>query len=84
MGCDFVKLPGGGAAIVCSKGGRGSRTPCKVCGKGRASLLCDGPSSKGRGTCDLPMCSSCAKHVGPDRDLCPKHAAAPEQRGLGL
>lgn len=71
MTCDRVQLPGGGVAIVCSRGRR-PRPKC-ACGK-PSSLLCDW-KVKG-GTCDAPICVSCAEHVGNDKDLCPTHREA--------
>lgn len=69
MTCEKIAMPGGGVAIVCS---RGRRTPPKCrCGR-PATLLCDHPKSKG-GTCDKPICAACASEVGPDRHHCPAH-----------
>ncbi len=72
MPCDPVRTPGGGIAIVCS---RGRRKPCVVCGA-PSPLLCDGPAPAGskRKTCDAALCRAHAKHVGPNRDLCPSCA----------
>lgn len=39
-----------------------------------SSRQCDAPV--GDGTCDMPLCEEHATRVGPDRDLCPKHAEA--------
>jgi hypothetical protein len=68
--CEFISLPGGGRAILCS---RGRRKFCQFCSKEAATLLCDGPPPRGakRKTCDASVCRSCATHVGPNRDLCP-------------
>lgn len=73
MPCDHVKLPGGGYAIVCSRGRRPKR--CSSCGRA-SSKLCDYPlrGEKAGKTCDLPICDACATHVPPDTDYCPPHA----------
>ena len=72
MTCDRVQLPGGGVAIVCSSR---KRQRCK-CGK-PATLLCDWKvASRKSGTCDAPICVSCAEHVAADKDLCPTHREA--------
>lgn len=53
--------------------------PCQFCGE-LGSLLCDGPSTLPRyQTCSAKMCRSCAKRVGPNRDLCPLCVAASNQ-----
>ena len=36
--------------------------------------LCDWPMASG-GTCDMPLCAEHATQTGPDRHLCPEHAA---------
>ena len=41
MGCEIVKTPGGGAAIVCSRGER--RRKCRGCARHNATALCDWP-----------------------------------------
>lgn len=72
MTCERVTMPDGGAAIVCSSGRR------KRCACGRvATLACDWkvPTRKS-GTCDAPICSRCTTSPAPEKDLCPKHAAA--------
>jgi hypothetical protein len=66
--CTVVRLPTGGAAIVCSTSRR-----C-ACGK-RAALLCDWKvSANPSGTCDAPVCQACTTSPAPDKDLCPRHA----------
>lgn len=73
MPCERVSLPGGGLAIVC--GTRASRQRC-ACGK-PATLLCDWKVPARRsGTCDAPICSSCATSPAPEKDICPAHAPA--------
>jgi hypothetical protein len=41
---------------------------------GISHFLCDWPMASG-GTCDMPLCTEHAEQTGPDRHLCPKHAA---------
>jgi hypothetical protein len=74
MTCDFVQMPGGGTAVICS---HTRRRRCSVCGELRASKLCDGPPAPGsrNKTCDVDLCTRCAVHVdGKDVDFCPRHA----------
>lgn len=78
MACERVQLPGGGFAIVCgTRASRGQRAQdrCK-CGQ-RATHLCDWkvPERKS-GTCDAPICDTCALSPAPEKDLCPTHAEA--------
>lgn len=71
MPCDFVQLPRGGTAIVCSSR---RRQRC-ACGK-PAPKLCDWKvPGKRSGTCDVPLCVNCTTVPAPEKDLCPKHAA---------
>ncbi len=74
MPCNVYRSDDGEiTAIVCSRG-RQSR---KLCSCGRpATLLCDWPLAgpKAGKTCDRPICTRCASHVGPDRDYCQAHA----------
>jgi hypothetical protein len=75
MICQHVTLPDGGTAIICSGG---KRQRCK-CGR-PATLLCDWKVPKRQsGTCDAPICASCATSPAPGKDLCPTHAAAFEE-----
>jgi len=69
----IVDLPGGGYAIVCTRGRR--PITCSVCGK-RGDKLCDFPLTgvKAGKTCDRGLCQKCAVHVEPDIDYCPAHA----------
>ncbi|MDZ7895348.1 MAG: hypothetical protein U5M50_10545 [Sphingobium sp.] len=73
MACQRVQLPGGAAAIVC-----GPRQPVRRCSCGApAPLLCDWKvPGRNSGTCDRPVCESCATSPAPDKDLCVEHAAA--------
>ncbi len=80
MICQHVQMPGGGTAIVCSEG---RRRRCSCC-SGWSTKLCDGPPPAGskRKTCDVPLCSGCARHVdGQDLDYCPTHAELAGGRG---
>lgn len=70
--CTYVKMPGGGVAIVCSRGRR--HTKC-ACGR-TATLLCDWKvKGKKSGTCDVPICDRCTHSPAAGKDLCPTHAA---------
>jgi hypothetical protein len=72
MTCDFVEIPGGGRAIVCSSR---RRQRC-ACGK-VATRLCDWKVATNRsGTCDAPLCPSCTTSPARGKDLCAKHVAA--------
>lgn len=76
MPCTIVKV-GDATAIVCTRGQR--RQNCRWCGS-PSTKLCDARLSPLAQvthikTCDAPMCDVHAKRVGPDRDLCPDHAA---------
>lgn len=72
MTCDFVQLPGGGMAIVCSSR---RRQRC-ACGK-VSTRLCDWKvATKRSGTCDVPLCPSCTTSPKRGKDLCPEHATA--------
>lgn len=72
MTCEVFHIPGGGAAIVCSSR---KRARCR-CGS-PAPLLCDWKVPGRRsGTCDTPICRSCATSPTPSKDLCPEHAQA--------
>ena len=74
----------GGNAVHIKLSGKAKRNPppqCRapdatasdgVC-RGMSSLLCDAPVGDEGGTCDMPLCDSCATEIGPDRHLCPKH-----------
>lgn len=80
MTCERTKLPGGGVAIMCSRGRK--RRDCRFCGR-TATLLCDYALTGKRAgnTCDAAMCASCAArqpvaspHAGDTVDYCPPHA----------
>lgn len=69
MPCNRVNV-GGVTAIVCTSG---RRKRCR-CGK-PATLECDWKVPKRKsGTCDKPICSSCAISPAPGKDICPDHA----------
>lgn len=84
MPCETVRLPGGGVAIVCSRGRQKVRM-CEVCSERQATLLCDYPVGHGK-TCDKAMCESCTTRpqqvlpletvgsiIGETFDYCPEH-----------
>lgn len=77
MPCDPIDLPGGGVAIVCTRGRRKRKPACKFCGVADAGFLCDAPVAKRR-TCDAPICGGCRVNVGPNVDVCPEHAKGTE------
>lgn len=72
MRCEPVRFPDGSSAIVCSSGRR------QRCSCGRlAVLLCDWRVPERRsGTCDAPICRTCAISPARGKDLCPEHARA--------
>jgi hypothetical protein len=75
--CERFDLPGGGFAIVCSRGKR-RPAPCSECKARPHEVLCDfelrGP--KAGKTCSRKLCSACAVKRG-ELDLCSAHAKAP-------
>lgn len=88
MPCSWIKLPGGGMAIV--KHGAPRYPRCTFCPRRvaemgafhdgslieKATLLCDFVVGRTLGgdpiTCDEKICAKCARRVG-DKDFCPKH-----------
>lgn len=75
MPCHYVKLPGGGFAIVTAARGRQKR--CIVC-RGPGARLCDWKLGGGR-TCSRALCNACSFQPSPEKDLCPEHRAAYER-----
>lgn len=73
MPCNLKPLPGGGHAIVCTRGRR--PIVCVTCRR-PGNILCDYPVTRdGKpGTCDRPCCRQHAVSVGPNRDYCLAHA----------
>ncbi len=73
MPCRATSLPGGGYAIVCTRGKR--PIMCSICGR-PGNKLCDFPltGEKAGKTCDRPLCAKCAVHVEPNTDFCRTHA----------
>lgn len=69
MTCEHVSVPGGGTAIVCTRGKRPIR--CSACGK-RGDRLCDWKVDGG--TCDKPICKRCTFSPARGKDLCTEHA----------
>jgi len=66
------------SGFVCIRG-KQRRVRCAVCGDW-STALCDHELEGGR-TCDLPICGTCATHVGRDTDYCPAHAPQKELFG---
>lgn len=75
MPCHWIKLPGGGVAIVKMAAPRRKRCACGAW----STRLCDHDMGNGK-TCDKPMCERCAKRIGPNLDLCKEHAGSGQQR----
>lgn len=76
MSCDRFPMPGGGVAIVCS---RGRRTPrCRWCERTPGTFQCDWKMGRGK-TCDKHICAAHAKEVAPNKHLCPEHQKAYEK-----
>lgn len=71
MTCEIFAMPGGGRAIICSR----HRERRCACGRA-ATLLCDWKKPRKDGTCDRPICVTCATSPAPGKDLCPAHAEA--------
>jgi hypothetical protein len=75
MPCSWVKLPGGGTAIV--KHAKARSPKCRFCPRS-STKLCDAVIGKTLGggaiLCDAPICDSCARPFGPGQDLCPNHS----------
>jgi hypothetical protein len=76
MTCRVV-INQGVRAIVCSRRERTRR--CRFCDN-PAERLCDHPNPRGSGTCDAPLCDSCAVPGGDNVDYCPTHP--PRLEGL--
>ncbi len=78
MGHVLTDDDGNVVAFVCTRGKR--RRSCSTVNCDRpGTKLCDYELKNGK-TCDRPCCAQCAKHVGPDRDLCPPHARLEERQ----
>lgn len=81
MPCKFVKLEGGGVAIV--KFAKQRTKPCASCGR-PSTKLCDYPltGAKAGKTCDRAMCDKHSVHVGTDTDYCIIHSTMMKQQAL--
>ncbi len=73
MGCEKLSLPGGGVAIVCTRG-RGRARKCCACTLA-GGFQCDWKMG-GAKTCDRYICPDHAKEVAKDKHLCPEHQEA--------
>lgn len=71
MTCTPLNLPGGGVAIVCTKGGKPKR--CATCQRD-SKLLCDG--------CDAQLCRACAFSAWANIDFCPRCSTPVKLRWL--
>lgn len=85
MPCVPFTTPDGLRGIACL--GKRGRRKCSACKTAWADLACDFPDDKKKsGTCDKPLCTKCAVHVGEDLDHCPSHPrgtpSGPAQLGL--
>lgn len=81
MPCVRIALPGGGSAIVCTRGRRQPRCSAPGCRRSGA-FLCDHPTPGGRRTtCSRAMCAEHRTMSGP-LDLCAEHAATNRQLSL--
>ena len=72
MPCTWVRLPGGGVAVVKHARRAGRKIACSWCGVREGTLQCDHPTPEG-GTCDLHLCRDCAVPKGRGIDWCPSH-----------
>ena len=80
----WITLPGGFTAHV-----RTSRRPRRRCSNHPcirwATLECDYPTpARKSGTCDKPLCSTCAVKGGADIDYCPHHPKDQTGQQLGM
>ena len=71
MSCETVKLPGGGAAIVCSRRRSYRCCACTLAG----GMQCDWKLTPTK-TCDAYICPDHALEVAKDKHLCPTHQEA--------
>lgn len=75
MPCEHIRMHDGTVMIV-----RYAKRRAKRCGfcNGKATRECDyelGRTLDGRPiTCDAPICSACARPIGEEKDLCPRHS----------
>lgn len=71
-----MRLPGGGSAIVCTRGPKTKPKPCVRCGA-VSTRLCDAqlaPDLAGKArSCDAPICARCTTSPRPGVDYCPDH-----------
>lgn len=79
MTCKKITTGDGVIIIACS---RTRARPCRECGRGKATKLCDFPlkGSKAGSTCDAPLCAKCSVVIQVEKsnvdsvDLCPARA----------
>lgn len=83
MPCNSVRMPGGGSAIVCTRGGGLKRCSVAHCHK-LGVRQCDFPSKPDGLTCDRYLCREHTVSVRRGVDFCPEHADEAAQLRLPL
>jgi hypothetical protein len=64
----------GAVTILCVRRGGVKLKPCADCGR-VSGVLCDAPLERPRfgqpapATCDRPLCTACARHIGRNLDV---------------
>ena len=70
MTCTRIDLPGGGIAIVCTRGARPKKAPpCHACTV-PSTVLCDHKLNDAGKTCDRPCCAAHSLRIARNFDLC--------------
>lgn len=79
--CERVAMPGGGFAIVCSRGSHKRRSCTYPDCRSNGTVECDHKTEGSDKTCDRVTCRAHAKPIGKDVDWCWLCAREEAKRG---